>query len=285
MNETTKPSTPRRARARRWPGCSPWSRRGGHHEAVAAHLAQLLAGDRVGQLRDTPVLTSVEGDVVDGELRTPLGARHASAGSSITSISPAKARSTPSSSSHGSTVARNPIAPKLTANTGTEVPANSRRADRIVPSPPRTSARSGGPSSPLVSTAPSGRGEAVLLRLLRRDAHLDPRPVSELEHTTQRTPVSPVRVWPRGRPCAGRSRPVFEQRPPGRRRRRARPPPRARRSSRGSPPDRAGRSSCSRAPRRLAARGRARRPDERGPPFLGARTTPPFPTRSRPTSN
>ena len=57
-----------------------------------------------------------------------------SSGSSITSNSPASAWRTPSSSSHGSTVARKPIVPKLTANTGTRraAVAAQRREDRAV---------------------------------------------------------------------------------------------------------------------------------------------------------
>ena len=46
-----------------------------------------------------------------------------SPGSSSTSSSPASAMRMPSSSSEGSTVARKPIVPKLTANTVTRRPA------------------------------------------------------------------------------------------------------------------------------------------------------------------
>ena len=57
-------------------------------------------------------------------------------GSDRTSNSPANARLNPSSACSRSTVARNPISPKLTPNTGMPVPAYIRSAPRIVPSPP-----------------------------------------------------------------------------------------------------------------------------------------------------
>ena len=56
-------------------------------------------------------------------VQLPSGRPTAIVGSSIVSNSPANARSNWTARPSGSTVARKPTSPKLTANTGTPVPA------------------------------------------------------------------------------------------------------------------------------------------------------------------
>ena len=64
-------------------------------------------------------------------------------GSSTMWYSPAKARSSPSSSSSASIAVRKPTRPKLTPKTGTPVPRKRSNARSIVPSPPSVTTRSG----------------------------------------------------------------------------------------------------------------------------------------------
>src|ERR671925_286715 len=61
----------------------------------------------------------------------------------MTVYSPASARSSPDSSSVSSIAERKPTRPKLTPITGTPAPRKRLSARSIVPSPPRTTARSG----------------------------------------------------------------------------------------------------------------------------------------------
>ena len=116
-----------------------------------------------------------------------------SAGMARTSNSPRSARPKPVSRSWLSTVARKPISPKLTAKTGTPRPANRRRAERIVPSPPITTARSVGASGSASSTAPLQLGEPVLFHLLGRHVHFNTGLRAHLGQAAQRTPP-----WRRG---------------------------------------------------------------------------------------
>src|SRR5918992_3870925 len=76
-----------------------------------------------------------------------------SVGSSIVTSSPLSARARPRSKSSLGTPARKPTRPKFTPSTGTFVPRNRFSARSIVPSPPRTIARS--TSSPSVSSTPA----------------------------------------------------------------------------------------------------------------------------------
>src|SRR5690348_7853524 len=64
-----------------------------------------------------------------------------SVGSSVTTYSPAKTRSSAGSRSAGLIEARKPTRPKLTPITGTSVPSRCASVRRIVPSPPSTTAR------------------------------------------------------------------------------------------------------------------------------------------------
>ncbi len=107
-------------------------------------------------------------------------------GIGITSSSPASARRMPSSSSSGSTVARKPIVPKLTANTGTSRPRvePQRREDRAV------AAEHDGEVGVAVRVGAEHdavlRLDAVLLDLVLRQAHLHPRLARQLDHAPQR---------------------------------------------------------------------------------------------------
>ena len=92
-------------------------------------------------------------------IQFPSGRPTVIAGSSSVSNSPENARSKSASSPLGSSVARNPTSPKLTANTGTPVPAYSRNAVRIVPSPPITTHRS--------TSCASGASTSIPCRALR----------------------------------------------------------------------------------------------------------------------
>ena len=86
----------------------------------------------------------------------------------------------------GRSVARKPIAPKLNEKNG-RAAAYRRSVDRIVPSPPRTTARSVSlrrRSAP--SSSPGIRLEAVLRHLVLRNAHLHAGLARELDHPLQR---------------------------------------------------------------------------------------------------
>src|SRR2546421_1537291 len=72
--------------------------------------------------------------------------------------SPANARPRPSSSSSGCIEARKPTRPKFTPITGTRVPRKRVSARSIVPSPPRTTARSA------VAGSPSALGKSCFSR-------------------------------------------------------------------------------------------------------------------------
>src|SRR5262245_49865900 len=80
-------------------------------------------------------------------------------GSSTTRRSPASARAKPSSIPSGVIAERKPTRPKLTPITGTAVPRNRCSARSIVPSPPRTTARS--TSSPSTTSAPDAAAIAA----------------------------------------------------------------------------------------------------------------------------
>src|SRR5919202_6055313 len=79
-------------------------------------------------------------------------------GSSTTTKSPAKARPRPASSSSGCIEARKPTRPKFTPITGTRAPRKRVSARSIVPSPPRTTARSA------VAGSPSALGRSCFSR-------------------------------------------------------------------------------------------------------------------------
>ena len=141
------------------------------------------------------------------------------------SNSPANARSKSASSPSGSSVARKPTSPKLTANTGTPVPAYSRSAVRIVPSPPITTQRSTSRDERRVDVDARRRAlEAVLARLLGVEAQRHARACARRRSArASALAVSPARRWvstvatrltarprappPRGRARAPRGRP------------------------------------------------------------------------------
>ena len=127
---------------------------GGHHQAVAAHLAELLALDRVAQLGHPQVLAPVEGDVVHrdslarGGLATSAGTwQHLELA----------AQRPPEGQRPGRRSRRWPGTRSRRSSWRTPArrgPANRRMAVRIVPSPPMTTARSVGASGSAPSTAP-----------------------------------------------------------------------------------------------------------------------------------
>ena len=95
-------------------------------------------------MRDVDLGAALEGDLVDRETlrrRAAVGSRAPAARS--TSNWPDSASSSERARSSRSTVARNPIRPKLIANTGTPLPACLRSARRVAPSPPSTRHTSG----------------------------------------------------------------------------------------------------------------------------------------------
>ena len=264
------------------------SGRRGDDEAVAAHAADLLAADRVGELGDAAADLAVQRDVVERDValrrRLELDRRQASA---RRACRPAPVRS-PRVIRSGSTVERKPTSPKLTANTGhrrarvgaqraqDRAVAAERHAqlgierERRVESPrPRPPPRPGAcavSSVSSVSTAPAATAIAARSR-------------SAAAVSSGRPCVSTLIVLRRSSADRPPARP-----PRDRRAIRARPR-RARRTSRCCPSDPAGPRAGSRAPRRRARRAAAATSSSARRRSAPSRTTPPLPTSPRPTSN
>ena len=215
-------------------------------------------------------------------VQVPSGRPTVIPGSSSVSNSPANARSKSASSPSGSSVARKPTSPKLTANTGTPVPAYSRSAVRIVPSPPITTQRSTSRASGASTTMPAPAASPCLRVSLGVEAQRHAGALRRGDQRGQRrrgVGGAPVREHggdaghgSTSRTAASRSSSARRPRP-------------ARRTSRGCRPARAARTTRSRARTRRGARAAAATPSSASRRSAGSRTTPPLPTRSRPTSN
>ena len=111
-------------------------------------------------------------------VQVPSGRPTVIPGSSSVSKSPENARSKSASSPSGSIVARKPTSPKLTANTGTRVPAYSRSAVRIVPSPPITMHRSTSRRERRVELEPLARRAGRACASPRRRSAASPPPAA-----------------------------------------------------------------------------------------------------------
>ena len=238
----------------------------------------------------------MDGDVVDRRPGARRRARRAIAGSveRLEVARRARARTPSREPRRGSTVARKPTSPKLTReDRHARCRRSARSARRIVPSPPSTTQRSTSSVSsrveldarrparaPVLARSPPGRGAAI-------DAV--PRARASTSVPQRGGGVLAAGAWVRTVTTAGRSR--LDLRAARRvRGRRARPS----RAGLGQPDERlavalrarAGPRTRSRAPRRrLLARGARPRPRAPRGAVGGSRTTPPLPTRSRPTSN
>ena len=219
-------------------------------------------------------------------MRAPVAPSIASAGSRSTSKLPAIARWMPSSSVVRLDRGEEADVPKLTAKTGTSRPAKRRSAARIVPSPPSTTAdRALVAPGREPSTTPS-RGPCLCVSTSSGGSRTStPASSGELDQPRQSLGRLPGRLVGEDRDRARRGSRLHlaaaastsaSARP-------ARPRP-ATQSSRGCPPGRAGPTRRNRArPAELSAV--LANSHERRAAVVGMRTTPPFPTRSRPTSN